>query len=72
MLVSYPHPAFGQVETMALPLKISGFSPEYRAGPSLDADRHSILATLGYAADEIARLTNAGAFGSGVSGNGQE
>jgi crotonobetainyl-CoA:carnitine CoA-transferase CaiB-like acyl-CoA transferase len=55
---------------MALPLKISGFSPEYRAGPSFDADRHAILGSLGYAADEIARLEEAGAFGSGITGNG--
>jgi crotonobetainyl-CoA:carnitine CoA-transferase CaiB-like acyl-CoA transferase len=51
-------------------LKISGFSPEYRAGPRLDADRDAILGTLGYAADEIARLEEAGAFGPGISGNG--
>jgi crotonobetainyl-CoA:carnitine CoA-transferase CaiB-like acyl-CoA transferase len=70
MLASYTHPTFGQVEGMALPLKISGFSPEYRAGPRLDADRDAILGTLGYAADEIARLEEAGAFGPGISGNG--
>ncbi|HXN01207.1 MAG TPA: CoA transferase [Candidatus Dormibacteraeota bacterium] len=70
MLASYAHPTFGQVESIGLPLTFSGFSPEYRAGPSLNADRDSILGTLGYAADEITRLEEAGAFGSGTSGNG--
>jgi crotonobetainyl-CoA:carnitine CoA-transferase CaiB-like acyl-CoA transferase len=69
MLASYPHPAFGQVESIGLPLKISGFSPEYRAGPRLDADRESILRALGYGVDEVARLESAGAFGSGSSGH---
>jgi crotonobetainyl-CoA:carnitine CoA-transferase CaiB-like acyl-CoA transferase len=70
MLASYAHPAFGQVQSMALPLKISGFSPEYRAGPGFDADRNSILGSLGYGGDEIARFEEAGAFGSGITGNG--
>jgi formyl-CoA transferase len=68
MLASYPHPAFGQVESVGLPLTISGFSPEYRPGPSLDADRASILQSLGYSGEEIARLEGAGAFGSGIAG----
>jgi crotonobetainyl-CoA:carnitine CoA-transferase CaiB-like acyl-CoA transferase len=68
MLASYPHPVFGQVESVGLPLTISGFSPEYRPGPSLDADRASILQSLGYSGEEIARLEGAGAFGSGIAG----
>jgi crotonobetainyl-CoA:carnitine CoA-transferase CaiB-like acyl-CoA transferase len=70
MLVSYPHPAFGQVESIGLPLKITGFAPDYRAGPSLDADRESILKTLGYTADEVVRLEAAGAFGLPFAGQG--
>jgi crotonobetainyl-CoA:carnitine CoA-transferase CaiB-like acyl-CoA transferase len=69
MLASYPHPAFGQVESIGLPLKISDFSPAYRAAPRLDADRQSVLEALGYAADEVAALEAAGAFGSGIPGN---
>lgn len=68
MLASYPHPAFGQVESVGLPLKIDRFSPDYRAGPRLDADRESILKTLGYTGDEVARLEAAGAFGSATRG----
>ena len=70
MLASYPHPAFGQVETVGLPLKIDRFTPDYRAGPRLDADRESILKTLGYTVDEVARLEAAGAFGSGTTEEG--
>jgi formyl-CoA transferase len=69
MLASYPHPAFGQVESIGLPLKISDFSPAYRAAPRLDADRQSVLEALGYTADEVAALEAAGAFGSGIPGN---
>ena len=65
MLASYPHPAFGQVESAGLPLRIDRFSPDYRAGPRLDADRESLLKTLGYSVTEVARLEAAGAFGSG-------
>jgi crotonobetainyl-CoA:carnitine CoA-transferase CaiB-like acyl-CoA transferase len=72
MLASYPHPVFGQVESVGLPLKISDFSPEYRAGPRLNADRESILETLGYSADEVARLETAGAFGSSITEEGQK
>jgi crotonobetainyl-CoA:carnitine CoA-transferase CaiB-like acyl-CoA transferase len=67
MLASYPHPAFGQVETVGLPLRIDRFSPDYRAGPRLDADRESILKTMGYTVDDVARLEAAGAFGSGTT-----
>jgi crotonobetainyl-CoA:carnitine CoA-transferase CaiB-like acyl-CoA transferase len=70
MLASYPHPAFGQVETVGLPLKIDRFTPDYRAGPRLDADRESILKTLGYTVDEVARLEAARAFGSGTTEEG--
>ena len=70
MLASYPHPAFGRVETVGLPLRIDRFSPDYRAGPRLDADRESILKTLGYTVDEVARLEAAGAFGSGTTEEG--
>jgi crotonobetainyl-CoA:carnitine CoA-transferase CaiB-like acyl-CoA transferase len=72
MLATYSHPAFGTVESIGLPLKISGFSPAYRAGPSLDADRQSILRASGYNDDEIARLSAGGAFGTVVPGNGEE
>lgn len=67
MLASYPHPAFGQVESVGLPLKIDRFSPDYRAAPRLDADRESLLKTLGYSVTEVARLEAAGAFGSGTT-----
>lgn len=70
MLASYPHPAFGQVDSIGLPLKIDRFSPDYRAGPRLDADRESILKALGYTVDEVARLEAAGAFGSGRTEEG--
>lgn len=63
MLASYPHPTFGQVASIGLPFTINDFEPEYRAGPSLDADREPILQELGYTTEEIAGLAAAGAFG---------
>ena len=63
MLAEYPDDTFGRVRSVGLPLHVGGYEPEYRAGPSLGADTHAILAELGYAADDVARLRATGAFG---------
>ena len=39
MLAEYEDEAFGRVRSVGLPLHVGGFTPEYRAGPGLGADR---------------------------------
>ncbi len=65
MLASYPHPIFARVQAIATPFTLAGYAPDYRAAPALDGDRRPILDELGYAADDIAVLGEAGAFGGG-------
>jgi crotonobetainyl-CoA:carnitine CoA-transferase CaiB-like acyl-CoA transferase len=42
---------------------VSGFTPTYRPGPALGADRQAILTELGYDQDAADELAEAGAFG---------
>ena len=63
MLASYEHPRLGSVRGVGLPLRVSGFTPRYRASPALGADTADLLAELGFDESAIARLTDAGAFG---------
>ena len=65
MLAAYRHPALGEVTTVGLPIKMGGFTPEYRSGPVLDGDRDAILKEAGYAPAEIEALRDRGAFGHG-------
>jgi crotonobetainyl-CoA:carnitine CoA-transferase CaiB-like acyl-CoA transferase len=63
MLASYEHPRLGAVSSVGLPLRISGFAPNYRPSPALGADAADLLADLGYDESAVARLAVAGAFG---------
>jgi len=63
MLAAYRHSALGQVTTVGLPIKMSGFTPAYRPGPALDGDRDAILREAGYQHGEIEALRERGAFG---------
>jgi crotonobetainyl-CoA:carnitine CoA-transferase CaiB-like acyl-CoA transferase len=63
MLVSYEHSRLGTVRGVGLPLRVSEFSPSYRAAPALGADAADLLAELGYDEAEVARLADEGAFG---------
>jgi crotonobetainyl-CoA:carnitine CoA-transferase CaiB-like acyl-CoA transferase len=63
MLTAYEHPRLGTVRGVGLPLRVSGFTPRYRASPALGADAADLLAELGYDDDEITRLADAEAFG---------
>jgi crotonobetainyl-CoA:carnitine CoA-transferase CaiB-like acyl-CoA transferase len=65
MLATYRHPGLGEVTTVGLPIKMGGFTPEYRPGPALDGDGDAILAEAGYAPAEIEALRGRGAFGHG-------
>jgi crotonobetainyl-CoA:carnitine CoA-transferase CaiB-like acyl-CoA transferase len=49
----------------AMPIKISGFEPEYKwAGGVLGRDNESVLASLGYTEKEIKELKALGLFGT--------
>jgi len=63
MLASYEHSQLGTVRSVGLPLRVSGFTPHYRASPALGADTADLLAELGYDDLAIARLADEGAFG---------
>jgi crotonobetainyl-CoA:carnitine CoA-transferase CaiB-like acyl-CoA transferase len=65
MIAAYRHSVLGEVTTVGLPIKMSGFTPSYRPGPALDGDRDPILAEAGYAPGEIEALRSRGAFGHG-------
>jgi crotonobetainyl-CoA:carnitine CoA-transferase CaiB-like acyl-CoA transferase len=65
MLATYTHAALGKVSTVGLPVKVSGFAPEYRPGPQLNGDGPVLLAEVGYDAAEVDALRARGAFGHG-------
>jgi crotonobetainyl-CoA:carnitine CoA-transferase CaiB-like acyl-CoA transferase len=65
MLAAYQHSTLGEVKTVGLPVKLDGYTPEYRQGPLLDEDRITVLMGAGYRADEISALQEQGAFGRG-------
>jgi crotonobetainyl-CoA:carnitine CoA-transferase CaiB-like acyl-CoA transferase len=64
MLASYEQPQLGTVRAVGLPLRVSGFHPDYRAAPHLGEDTATLLTDLGYSEAEIARLKSEKAFGS--------
>jgi crotonobetainyl-CoA:carnitine CoA-transferase CaiB-like acyl-CoA transferase len=63
MLASYEHPQLGAVSSVGLPLRVSGFTPSFRAAPALGADAADLLVELGYDESALARLAETGAFG---------
>lgn len=63
MLATYDHPRLGEVRSVGLPLRVSGFTPTYQASPALGADEADLLTELGFDDAEVARLKEAGAFG---------
>ncbi len=63
MLATYQHSALGEISTVGLPIKMSGYTPTYRPGPVLDGDREALLNDAGYTATEIEALRQRGAFG---------
>jgi crotonobetainyl-CoA:carnitine CoA-transferase CaiB-like acyl-CoA transferase len=66
MLAEYEHAALGRVRSVATPLHLGGYAPDYRPGPLLGADTDALLAELGYDAGEVAELRASGAFGDRV------
>jgi crotonobetainyl-CoA:carnitine CoA-transferase CaiB-like acyl-CoA transferase len=64
MLAEFPHPSFGIVRSVAMPLHVGGYAPRYRAGPRLGEHAGALLESLGYEPAEIEALRLSGAFGS--------
>jgi crotonobetainyl-CoA:carnitine CoA-transferase CaiB-like acyl-CoA transferase len=64
LLVDYDHPQLGTVRGIGAPFAVGDYRPAYRAGPALDGDRESLLAWLGFGAEEMQRLARDGAFGA--------
>jgi len=63
MLATYTHAALGKVTTVGLPIKLSGFSAEYRPGPRLNGDHDALLEEAGFEPSEVETLRDRGAFG---------
>jgi crotonobetainyl-CoA:carnitine CoA-transferase CaiB-like acyl-CoA transferase len=70
MRVDYGHPQLGAVSGVGLPLRVSGYEPQYGPAPRLGADAADILAEMGFREAEIERLAAAGAFGIYDGGTG--
>jgi crotonobetainyl-CoA:carnitine CoA-transferase CaiB-like acyl-CoA transferase len=64
MLASYRHPVLGEVRSVGSAIHLAGFTPTYRPGPALGADRLAILRELGYDGARADELAEAGAFGA--------
>ena len=63
MLASFTHPELGEVRSIGMPLHVSDYAPHYQASPALGAHTLDALRAAGLSDADIARLTNAGAFG---------
>lgn len=64
MLATYDSEVLGQVSALGGPVKVSGYTPQYRAAPALGQDREDLLAELGYDAAGVEKLASLGAFGA--------
>jgi crotonobetainyl-CoA:carnitine CoA-transferase CaiB-like acyl-CoA transferase len=64
LMKDVPGPAGRKCSQPAMPVKFSGFDPEYNwAGCALGRDNEDILESLGYSKDDIAELRALGLFG---------
>jgi crotonobetainyl-CoA:carnitine CoA-transferase CaiB-like acyl-CoA transferase len=66
MLARFEHPDLGKVQSIGMPLHVSGYTPAYRASPALGAHTVAALRAAGLSEDEIVELRYAGAFGGGA------
>jgi crotonobetainyl-CoA:carnitine CoA-transferase CaiB-like acyl-CoA transferase len=72
MLGVYEHPVLGTVQSLGLPIRLTGFEPAYRAAPTLGGDAADLLREAGYDEAEVGRLADAGAFGGVVPSGAAE
>jgi len=64
MLVEVEHPTMGTLKMLGTPVKVSGFHPDYKAGPVLGAHNEEILGgLLGLDRDELETLRSEGVVG---------
>jgi crotonobetainyl-CoA:carnitine CoA-transferase CaiB-like acyl-CoA transferase len=64
MLVETEHPRFGRVQAPASPVRVGDRSTDHRPAPARNEDAEHVLGELlGYGAERIATLAQAGAFG---------
>lgn len=66
MLANFTHPELGEVQSIGMPLHVSGYVPRYHASPALGAHTFDALRAAGLGDADIARLMNGGAFGDGA------
>jgi formyl-CoA transferase len=60
MIVEVPHKERGPYLTVGSPIKFSAFAPKITGSPLLGEHTEEVLTSLGYSADQIARLRDAG------------
>ena len=56
MVVEVMHPVFGRLREVGCPIKVDGTPPRYGPAAALGADTDALLAEIGVAPEEIARL----------------
>lgn len=62
IILEVDHTKAGALKVLANPVKLSEAAPEYRPAPELGANSQEILTGLGYSAEQIAKLKEAGAI----------
>ncbi len=60
MIVEVPHKERGPYLTVGSPIKFSAFAPKITGSPLLGEHTDEVLTSLGYSADQIAKLRDAG------------
>ncbi len=60
MIVEVPHKERGPYLTVGSPIKFSNFAPEITGSPLLGEHTDEVLSALGYGADQIAKMRDAG------------
>ena len=60
-IMEAPHPARGTIRTIACPIRLPGEAPKVGIAPALGEHTEALLGEIGYDAERIARLREAGA-----------
>jgi len=64
LIAEYDHPVFGSIKHTISPVRMSSYAPTYHRAPTRGEHRDAVVGELlGYDADTIAALAQAGAFG---------